>query len=272
MNRLALAQTSLCEITADNWRECAALTLKPHQTDFVSSSLFSLAQSRFEPQRIPAGIINHQGVMVGFAFYNTEPLSDGATRFSRLLIDHRYQNGGYGRQAAHLVIDRMFASKHVGSIQLDCHAGNSVAHRFWESLGFEKEVEHERYAEYRLVRQRRSQMQRLFVYGTLVPGAANHREVADIDGYWQPATLRGRLYDAGWGADSGCPGMVVDVASDPVSGYLLSSNRLAACWDRLDAFEGQDYCRQSVDVVTADGICAAAEVYGVREDGGIFTT
>ncbi len=38
--------------------------------------------------------------MVGFVMYDDEPLDDGSYRLSFLMIDHRHQGKGYGRQVA----------------------------------------------------------------------------------------------------------------------------------------------------------------------------
>jgi gamma-glutamylcyclotransferase (GGCT)/AIG2-like uncharacterized protein YtfP len=43
--------------------------------------------------------------------------------------------------------------------------------------------------------------ERLFVYGTLAPGRPNEHMLAEVDGEWETATVRGRLVQEGWGAD-----------------------------------------------------------------------
>ena len=91
-------------------------------------------------------------------------------------------------------------------------------------------------------------MQRLFVYGTLAPGRANHEVLKGIPGTWEPATLRGTLLPEGWGAAMGCPGIVLTADGDKVEGYVFSSAQLARHWPRLDAFEGEGYKRVSATV------------------------
>ena len=51
-------------------------------------------------------------------------------------------------------------------------------------------------------------MQRLFVYGTLAPGRANHHILEGIPGSWEAATLKGSLLQEGWGVAMGYPGIV----------------------------------------------------------------
>ena len=109
-------------------------------------------------------------------------------------------------------------------------------------------------------------VQRLFVYGTLAPGRANHEVLASIPGSWDPATLRGILLDEGWGAKMGCPGIVPDENGDEVEGFVLSSDQLPQHWPRLDAFEGEGYARVPV-TVRIDGTRAVdAWVYALNRD------
>ncbi|MEL6449352.1 MAG: gamma-glutamylcyclotransferase family protein [Pseudomonadota bacterium] len=106
--------------------------------------------------------------------------------------------------------------------------------------------------------------ERLFIYGTLAPGRSNHHEMADIPGDWQPATLRGRLYEEGWGAASGYPAIVPGEDGEPVAGFVFSSDHLGDHWARLDAFEGEGYSREQVTVTLQDGTRLEAFVYSLN--------
>lgn len=103
---------------------------------------------------------------------------------------------------------------------------------------------------------------RLFAYGTLAPGRPNAHILADVPGTWEPATMTGRLVHDGWGSALGYPALVLDPdTSHVVSGMLLTSDALAAQWDRLDDFEGAGYERVTVEVTTADGTSRSAQTY-----------
>ncbi|MEM9322296.1 MAG: GNAT family N-acetyltransferase [Pseudomonadota bacterium] len=106
--------------------------------------------------------------------------------------------------------------------------------------------------------------ERLFIYGTLAPGRSNHHHMVDIPGDWQPATLRGRLYEEGWGAAAGYPAIVPGEDGDPVTGFIFSSDHLGHHWARLDAFEGEGYSREPVTVTLEDGTRVAAFVYSLN--------
>ena len=107
-------------------------------------------------------------------------------------------------------------------------------------------------------------VQRLFVYGTLAPGRPNHHILAEVPGTWRRATLRGRLFEEGWGATLGYPAIIPSDDGDEVDGFVLVSEQLADHWPRLDDFEGEGYERVAV-TVTVDGEGEAeAFVYALR--------
>ncbi|MEM7333332.1 MAG: GNAT family N-acetyltransferase [Chloroflexota bacterium] len=126
----------LREVTKADWKICIQLELEVHQKGFVSSNLFSIAQSKFEPCRKPCAIYNHQNEMVGFIMYNDCPLDDGTYRISRLMIDKKFQGNGYGRLAAQEAINRLKHIPDCFEILLDFAPENSAAERLWTSLGF----------------------------------------------------------------------------------------------------------------------------------------
>ncbi|MEM7048437.1 MAG: gamma-glutamylcyclotransferase family protein [Acidobacteriota bacterium] len=105
---------------------------------------------------------------------------------------------------------------------------------------------------------------RLFVYGTLAPGRRNQHQLTALGGDWQPAEVRGTLHAAGWGATYGYPALILDPAGDPVSGFVLTSDKLADHWERLDAFEGEAYERVATRVRLDDGQTVEAFVYVLR--------
>ena len=108
-------------------------------------------------------------------------------------------------------------------------------------------------------------MQRLFVYGSLQPGGPNAHVLGRLSGRWAPGALRGSLVQAGWGADLGYPGLVLDEVGDEIHGYVFSSVELEAEWERLDTFEGDGYERVLASVRLADGEHVRANVYVLRD-------
>ena len=112
--------------------------------------------------------------------------------------------------------------------------------------------------------EQRHKVERLFVYGTLVPGGANHHVLKVIPGCWETARLKGNLVDDGWGSELGCPGIIPSDEGEDVGGYVLSSDRLSEHWPRLDEFEGNGYKRVSVMVEVESGERVEAYVYALN--------
>jgi diamine N-acetyltransferase len=123
-------------ITRENWSQCTQLQLRSDQQDFVSSVALSLAQSKFEPERVPLAIYD-DNTLIGFLMYNDHPLHDGSYRISRVLIDQKYQGQGYGRKAVLQIIERMRHIPQCTEILIEYSPENTVAAHLYTSLGFE---------------------------------------------------------------------------------------------------------------------------------------
>ncbi len=94
---------------------------------------------------------------------------------------------------------------------------------------------------------------RLATYGTLAPGRVNHDQLADLKGYWRQGTVRGKLVEAGWGAELGYPGLILDPSGQVIEVYIFESSELPSHWLRLDELEGAGYRRVVTQVCTVDG-------------------
>ena len=110
------------------------------------------------------------------------------------------------------------------------------------------------------------EMERIFIYGTLAPDKPNGHVMADIPGEWEPATVRGRMLEEGWGAELGYPGIILDSEEGEVRGLLFSSPELGDHWDRLDEFEGEGYERVLTKATTQDGRVLDAYIYCLKRD------
>jgi gamma-glutamylcyclotransferase (GGCT)/AIG2-like uncharacterized protein YtfP len=106
--------------------------------------------------------------------------------------------------------------------------------------------------------------ERLFVYGTLAPGRPNAHILAGVAGKWEKGCVRGHLLAAGWGADQGYPGIVLDAYAKPVGGFVLTSDQLSQEWARLDEFEGAGYQRVLAQVELETGSPVQAYVYQLK--------
>ena len=104
----------------------------------------------------------------------------------------------------------------------------------------------------------------LFVYGTLAPGQPNEHILREIGGKWEEASVKGKLYEKGWGAAMGYPGVVPDKRGHKVKGYLFSSDQLVNHWKELDAFEGDAYQRVVATVERSEGSRVKSYIYALK--------
>jgi len=105
---------------------------------------------------------------------------------------------------------------------------------------------------------------KLFVYGTLMPGRANEHMLSHLNGTWQQANVRGILHNEGWGATMGYPAVKLDKDGEKVEGYVFSSDKLPAHWADLDEFEGEAYERVLATVELQDKTTTEAYIYALK--------
>ena len=99
----------LVEIDRYNYLSVLDLSVSAEQKSFVASNQYSLAQAYAQPECVPLALYA-ENKPVGFAMYCLDE-EDHQYWIYRLMIDQRYQGVGYGREAMHLLIDRIRAGR-----------------------------------------------------------------------------------------------------------------------------------------------------------------
>ena len=103
-------------------------------------------------------------------------------------------------------------------------------------------------------------MERVFVYGTLMPGEPLWPVLAPYAVSWRDATAAGRIWDTG----RGYPAVRFDVPGDVVPGVLvtLDPGRAPAAIAVLDGVEEEGSLYRRVEVVASGGRAWAYEWLG----------
>jgi diamine N-acetyltransferase len=122
----------LKDVTEDNWRAVIDLKLDPEQEDLVASNLFSIAESRFDPDARPRAVYAGKRV-VGFLMYDVQSRKASIYRF---MIDRKHQGKGYGRAALGKALDEIRAIPKIRTVSIRYMADNPVAKPFYASFGF----------------------------------------------------------------------------------------------------------------------------------------
>ena len=77
--------------------------------------------------------------------------------------------------------------------------------------------------------------------------------------------MRGWLVASGWGSAAGYPGLRPDPKGPEVAVQVFESDDLPAHWPRLDAFEGDEYERVTVEADVGGGT-VAAQLYALKPE------
>ena len=122
----------LKDVTEDNWRAVIDLKLDPEQEDLVASNLYSIAESRFDPDARPRAVYAGKRV-VGFLMYDVQSRKASIYRF---MIDRKHQGKGYGRAALSKALDEIRAIPKIRTVSIRYMPDNPVAKPFYASFGF----------------------------------------------------------------------------------------------------------------------------------------
>jgi RimJ/RimL family protein N-acetyltransferase len=136
------SKVELLRLDRFNWVPFSELELEPHQTDFVPSALFAVAESRFEPQSLLWGITlttnsPPESKAVGLLVENTW---SGIIWLNRLLVAAPAQGQGIGKQALQLWLQEVqtrTARTRSTVIRTTVHAKNHAALALFEHMGFQ---------------------------------------------------------------------------------------------------------------------------------------
>ena len=123
-------------VTQDNIEELIELTVRKDQESFVSSVAESLAQAYVYPDTAYPFAVYETDTLVGFIMMGYYEVKHYYTLW-KFLIDQRYQNKGYGRQALELGIEYIKEKFDPSDIYTGVVPGNRVAKKLYESVGFE---------------------------------------------------------------------------------------------------------------------------------------
>jgi diamine N-acetyltransferase len=129
-------------VTQKNWQSLINLKVRDGQQDFVSSNVYSIAESHFGFDEeghwdlFPYGLyLNDEPV--GFAMTG---LNINHSRFQglilRLMVDERYQGRGYGREAMRVMTEMFLANEHVKAVCISYAPENDAARKLYASFGF----------------------------------------------------------------------------------------------------------------------------------------
>jgi len=124
---------SFKEITVDNFIQCVRMKVNDDQ-NFVAPNVFSIAQSKVEPQFIPMAIYNND-TMVGFLMYELD-YKNKKLYLCRFMIDPKYQHMGYGKGALEILKEIAMKDPDIERMELSTSPENAHGIKVYEKFGF----------------------------------------------------------------------------------------------------------------------------------------
>jgi diamine N-acetyltransferase len=123
-------------LDANNWLKICDLSVNDDQKAFFPiSNLYWISISRYE-EKTELFAIKYDDEYIGLIGGGFD--EDGITGYlNPIMIDHRYQGNGYGKQAVQLMIQYLRKNLNVTKINLGHRKENIGANHLYESLGFE---------------------------------------------------------------------------------------------------------------------------------------
>lgn len=122
-------------VTRENLEEVLALRVGEGQEKYVISNAESLSRAYVYSETAYPFAIYDDDIIVGFIMMGYYEVKGYYTLWE-FMIDHKYQNKGYGRQALKLGLE--FVRDKFGQVDIytGVTPGNTVAKKLYESVGF----------------------------------------------------------------------------------------------------------------------------------------
>jgi len=124
----------LRDITQDNFNECINLSLSEEQKQYLSSNVYSIAESKIFPFWIPKAIYQEEQ-LVGFLMY-AKDYEEGKLDICRLMIDIKKQGKGYGIGTLELMKNIAKEDNGINRIVVHVKKENECAKNIYKKFGF----------------------------------------------------------------------------------------------------------------------------------------
>lgn len=124
-------------VNQENIYKCIALKVSDDQKNFVAPNVYSIAESKVNPNYHPY-VVKDGDLVVGFVMLDIDLTLDLEDYYwvPRLMIDAKYQGKGYGKKAMQLVVELLSKEPRCERIRLSYEPENEGARKFYKSLGF----------------------------------------------------------------------------------------------------------------------------------------
>ncbi|MFI7602719.1 GNAT family N-acetyltransferase [Actinoplanes sp. NPDC049681] len=123
-------------VTKDDFRAVIKLEVAPDQAGFVAPNVIGIAETHIYPEAEPRAVYA-DGELVGFVLLHPGERA-GEHVLVRLMIDHRFQGRGLGRQALEAAVSHAAHEHKADSVRLSFVPSNDRARALYLSAGFQE--------------------------------------------------------------------------------------------------------------------------------------
>ncbi|MEV6600286.1 GNAT family N-acetyltransferase [Actinoplanes sp. NPDC051346] len=121
-------------VTKDDFRAIIKLEVAPEQAGFVAPNVVGIAETHIYPEAEPRAVYA-DGELVGFVLLHPGE-RPGEHVLVRLMIDHRFQGRGLGRQALEAAVGYAVREHEAETVRLSFVPSNDRARALYLSAGF----------------------------------------------------------------------------------------------------------------------------------------
>jgi diamine N-acetyltransferase len=126
-------EVELVAVTASNWRDCAALGVRPSQQRFVDDVGYYLCLCAYEDTWMPVAALR-DGEVVGFAMWAVD--DGGSAWIAGLVVDRGRQRQGIGHAIVRGLREQLIAEPGTVDVAVSYAADNADARHLGRTLGF----------------------------------------------------------------------------------------------------------------------------------------
>lgn len=124
----------LIPVTADNWRQVAALQVSPDQREFVAEPTYYLCLCHYGRLWHPLAVQFGEEI-IGYLQWAVDD-ADGSCWLGGILIDSHQQGKGYGRQVVQAALKQLSREHGYNHFALSYQPDNTRARQLYLSMGF----------------------------------------------------------------------------------------------------------------------------------------
>ena len=127
----------LVEITEENYQTVCGLKITGEQEGYVASPVSILARAYAKRNRNARALaIANDDVIIGVLMVMELFEEPACYTIEQFLIDHRYQNRGYGKQALQLIMGALAAERKYDAVEICVKMADAQAIKLCDSVGF----------------------------------------------------------------------------------------------------------------------------------------